>query len=292
MTIRYGLIVSSFLLFSMIVVPCDASESENDLEGWQKAESDDQYPALYSDEFIDSLLDDKNAYIAKKWRTVPWPVYYENEKLVFTVGWGPLHAGYGILNAKRDTANGLMTVIGKLSTNSFFTTFFRVRDCYRTIIDDEGIYPLFFDQHIQEGKFKANRWDLYDQVRNLVFTDKSKPEFFRNKPFAHSLMSFVYYLRTLSFAPGDSFSIDCFVDTMCHTVQLKCLERKKISVDVGTFDCILVKPHLVGKGRVFSKKDDIRVWFTDDEYKMPVVIESKIRWGTIFAKLIWYSRKE
>ena len=72
---------------------------------------------------------------------------------------------------------------------------------------------------------------------------------------------------------------------------MKCMERKTIKLDVGKFDCLLVKPSLVGKGRVFKKEDDIRVWFTNDEFKMPVVIESKITWGTLYARLIWYSRK-
>ena len=260
-------------------------------DSWRKAESDD-YPALYSDDFIDSLLDVKNASVARNWRALDSQPFVNGEKLVYKLGWGPLHAGFAILTTRPDTIDGEVSIVGKGATNSFFSSFYKVRDCFRTIIDARGIYPLFFDQHIREGKFKAERWDLYDQASNRVFTNREKPPSYRNKPFAQSLLSCVYYVRTLSFAPGDTLSVDCFVDTMCHAVVMKCMERKKIEVPAGAFDCLLVKPYLVGKGRVFSKKDEIRVWFTDDAYKMPVLIESKITWGTLYARLIWYSRKE
>jgi hypothetical protein len=277
-----------FLAFAVSLAPL-AAES---LEGWQKAEADDQYPLLYPEDFIDSLFCHKDAFIAKSWRSSPGAKRFSSgEKLVYKMGWGPLHAGFAILASEPDTVNGATVIIGKGATNSFFSAFYKIRDCYRTIIDTEGMYPLFFDQHIREGKYRANRWDLYDQVQNIVYTEKQKPSFFKNKPFAQSLMSLVYYLRTLTFSPGDSFTIDCFVDTMCHTIHMKCMERKKIKVDAGTFDCLLVKPTLVGKGRVFRKEDDLRVWFTNDAYKMPVIIESKITWGTLYGRLIWYSRK-
>jgi hypothetical protein len=280
------------LLTALLVIIPVAVFSADDQEGWQKAEADSQYPQLYSDDFIDSLFCSKDAFIARNWRSSQGAKHFsDGEKLVYTMGWGPLHAGYAILASQPDTENGTTIITGKGATNSFFSAIFKVRDYYRTIMDTEGMYALFFEQHIREGKYRANRWDLYDQVRNLAFTERQKPPFFNCKPFAQSLMSLVYYLRTLSFKPGDSLSIVCFVDTMCHTVHMKCMERKTLRLDAGTFDCLLVKPYLVGKGRVFRKEDDIRVWFTNDEYKMPVIIESKITWGTLYARLIWYSRK-
>jgi len=275
-----------FILFTCIIA------SFADDENWRRAESDDQYPTLYSDDFIDSLCSVKNATIAKNWRLVTSRPFCKGEKLVYDIGWGPLHAGFAILTAQPDSVNGAISIVGKGATNAFFSGLYKVRDCYRTIIDAEGVYPIFFDQHIREGKYRSERWDFYDQENNRVYTHRQKPLYYANKPFGQSLLSCVYYLRTLDFTVGDTLNINCFVDTMCHAIAMKCIQRKTISVDAGDFDCVLVRPYLVGKGRVFSKKDDIRVWFTNDAYKMPVLIESKITWGTLFARLIWYSRKE
>jgi hypothetical protein len=293
MPIRKYSLLKRMLAFSFFIATAYAPSADGDEnEGWRNAESDDQYPALYSEDFIDSLFCAKNAFIAKNWRSWQGNKHFDaGEKLVYKMGWGPLHAGFAILSADPDTMNGTTVITGKGATNSFFSAFYKVRDYYRTIMDAQGMYPLFFDQHIREGKYRSNRWDLYDQVQNIVYTERQKPPSFKNKAFTQSLLSLVYYLRTLSFVPGDTLNINCFVDTMCHAIHMKCMERKKISVDAGAFDCLLVKPTLVGKGRVFKKEDDIRVWFTNDEYKMPVIIESKITWGTLYARLFWYSRK-
>jgi hypothetical protein len=284
----FGAFPSIACILSFLAAPLVGADADN---SWRSAMSEDQYPVLYSDHFIDSVISEKNATIARNWRSLGTQPFSMGETLVYQVGWGPLHAGYAMLTAQPDTADGVITIIGKGATNSFFSSLYKVRDCYRTIIDAEGIYPIFFDQHIREGKFKTERWDFYDQAANLVYTHRTKPPSYRNKPFAQSLLSCVYYLRTLSFGLGDTLKIDCFVDTMCYKVEMKCMERKTINVDAGAFDCLLVKPSLVGKGRVFSKKDEIRVWFTNDIYKMPVLIESKITWGTLYARLIWYSRR-
>jgi hypothetical protein len=259
-------------------------------ESWRKALSNNEYPSLYSDDFIDSIVSVKNASIAKNWRSLNSQGFSKGETLVFDMGWGPLHAGFAMLAAQPDTVNGFTIITGKGATNSFFSSLYKVRDCYRTIIDANGVYPIFFDQHIREGKFKTERWDLYDQVDNRVYTHREKPLFYRNKPFGQSLLSCIYYVRTLNFGVGDTLKINCFVDTMCHNVVMKCMERKIIKVPAGVFDCLLVKPYLVGKDRVFSKKDEIGVWLTNDSVKMPVLIESKITWGTLYARLIWYSR--
>jgi hypothetical protein len=282
-------------VFSGIICHISAISSlagSNNSYAWQKAESDDQYPQLYSGNFIDSIAKSEKTYIALNMRSIDTFLQCKGEKLVYEIGWGPLKAGFAILNSQPGSTKGTVEITGKGATNSFFSGIYKVRDCYRTIIDANGFYPLFFDQHIREGGYKADRWDFYDQVNNRVYTNRKKPEFYPNNRFAHSLLSCVYFMRTLDFEPGQTFYIDCFVDTMCHLVSMKCLERKKITVDAGTFSCLLVKPHLPGKGRIFSKKDNIEVWLTDDFYKMPVLIESKITWGTLHAKLVWYSRKE
>jgi hypothetical protein len=283
----FSLFFFLFFLVPGFVYPGTGDEDAS----WRKAISDDQYPPLYTDDFIDSLFSEKEATIAQNFCSVESKPFCAGETLVYNMGWGLLHAGYALLTTAPDTVNGTTVIIGKGATNSFFSNFYKIRDHYRTIIDQEGLYPLFFEQHVREGKYRSNRWELYDQSQNIVFTDKETPPSFESKPFSHSLMSLVYYLRTLKFGVGDSMKIDCFVDTMVHTILMKCVKRKDVTVAAGTFDCLLVKPYLIGKGRVFSKSDEIRVWFTNDKYKMPIAIESRIAWGTLYARLMWYSRK-
>ncbi|MBN1128520.1 MAG: DUF3108 domain-containing protein, partial [Chitinispirillaceae bacterium] len=48
----------------------------------------------------------------------------------------------------------------------------------------------------------------------------------------------------------------------------------------------VLEPKLVTEKGAFNKKDKLEVWFTDDKLKRPVLIKSKIKVGSITARLI------
>lgn len=288
---RFRKCLTFAFLITLPAFPVYSNNQPSDDGNWRKADNPAEYPSLYSQRFIDSIILVKNAVLAKKQRTLDTPSCFLDEKLVYQVGWGPLHAGFAILETHSDTGTGMTVISAKGSTNSFFSSLYKVRDLVCTSIDNQGMYPFFFEQHIREGGYKADRWEFFDQANNRIFSFKKNVDSTVIKPFSQNFLSIIYFLRTRKMAPGDSVSIDCFVDTKCFDVVVHCIEKKTISVDAGKFDCILIRPVLVGKGRVFSKKDEITIWVTDDEYKMPVKMESKIALGSLFAKLLWYSRK-
>lgn len=280
-----------FCLIFLPAFPAHGDDQSSDDENWRKADNVFDYPSPYPSNFIDSIIEKKHAVVAKQWRSIDVQPFMLGEKLVFKVGWGPLEAGFAIITADPDPSSGVTLISARGATNGFFSGFYKVRDRISTTIDTKGIYPFFFEQHIHEGRYKAQRWEFFDQARNLVFSHKKSADSTTIKPFTQNFLSLIYFLRTRKMSPGDSVSIDCFVDTKCYSVVIYCIKKETITVDAGEFNCLLLKPVLVGKGRVFSKKDQIMLWVTDDSCKMPVKVESKIAWGSLFAKLVWYSRK-
>jgi hypothetical protein len=282
-------IIGAFFIFQGLFSAHATNRSDD--ENWRKADSSYDYPPPFSEKFIDSITSKKNAVVAKNLRTLDAQPFMLGEKLVFQVGWGPLSAGFAFVTADPDTTLGTTVISARGATNGFFSGFYKVRDRINTTVDTKGIYPFFFEQHIHEGRYQAKRWEFFDQARNFVFSHKKSVDSTAIKPFTQNFLSLIYFLRSQKLTPGDSVSINCFVDSKCYDVIVHCVERNKVTVDAGTFDCLLLKPILVGKGRVFSKKDEIKLWVTDDACKMPVKVESKIAWGSIFAKLVWYSRK-
>jgi hypothetical protein len=245
---------------------------------------------VFSEKFIDSLHAARGIRPAVAGRTVPRKPFTDGEKFVFEASWGPISAGYAILEAVPDSTGKLLIVRAKGMTNGFFSSMYKVRDYLQATVDLAGIYPFFFEQHIREGRYRADRWEMFDQNKSIVYTHKKDADSVAAPAFVQNYFSMIYYIRTLSFAPGDSFSFDCFVDKKPYRLVLFCPKRGTVKVDAGTFNCLLVKPVLVGEGRVFTKKDEIVLWFTDDEYRMPVMARAKIKFGSIVARLIWYKK--
>ena len=257
---------------------------------WHRLEVQSDFPPCFSDRFVDSLQAVKAIMPAQSRRTLPRNPFVNGEKFVFDVSWGPISAGYVILDAAPDSSGSRLIITGKGMTNGFFSSMYKVRDYIRATLDINGTYPFFFEQHLREGRYRADRWEMFDQDKNTVYTHKKDADSVAVPAFGQNYFSMIYWVRSLSFAPGDSFSFDCFVDKKSHRLVLYCPNRATVKVDAGTFNCLLVKPLLVGEGRVFTKKDEILLWFTNDDFKMPVMAKAKIKFGSITARLIWYER--
>jgi len=75
---------------------CDSAEEQQE-ERWFEAElevNDSGFPAS----FIDSLRQAKNVSYRAALRAIPSSLYLRREKLVLTASWGPVTAGWAILN--------------------------------------------------------------------------------------------------------------------------------------------------------------------------------------------------
>jgi hypothetical protein len=279
-----------YLLCVCCLLFLTAAKAETD-DAWKVVNDQYQFPSLYSNSFIDSLLAVRKVSLGQNLRTITSRPYTQGEKLVFDVSWGPINAGFAILETVPDAARGVFTLSGRGATNGFFNSFYKVRDIINAPIDKNGMYPIFFEQHLREGNYKADRWELFDQTNKTVYTYKKSADSVPVPAFVQNYFSMIYYVRSQQFSVGDSLAFDCFVDTKPYRLVLFCPQKSTIKLDCGTFNCLLIKPVLVGSGRVFTKKDELLLWVTDDEYRMPVMVKAKIQVGSITAKLRWFERK-
>lgn len=243
---------------------------------------------LFPGSFGDSLKSAKNVQFRPAMRSVKKGPFVAGEKLFYEVGWGPMNAGYGIVSCEPDPQKPVYHLSAKGFTNPFTSSFFKVRDYLRCVVDTAGLYPFFFEEHIREGKFKANRWILFDHEKKMAYTGRRGKEEVEAPAFTHSILSLFYSLRSRRHKPGDTMTLDCFVQDKNYRVFFTCTQRETIEVGAGRFNCVVLEPRLEGQGRVFTKKDKIRIWLTDDDHAVPVMVKSKIAIGSIGVKLIDY----
>jgi hypothetical protein len=53
----------------------------------------------------------------------------------------------------------------------------------------------------------------------------------------------------------------------------------------GTVECLVIEPKLQGEA-VFKQTGRILIWVTNDAYKIPVKLESKVSFGSFVATLV------
>jgi hypothetical protein len=246
----------------------------------------------FSGRVLDSL---KMAYHvsfpATPLRVEPDRDFFKAETLVYDIGWGPFKAGYVVLTAAPDTATHTIKLGGKGLSNGFVTTFYRMRDYVISTIDARGLYPLFFEQHLREGKrYRRDGWILFDHQKKTIYVKERKVTTLESPAFVNDFLSVLYLARMRKYGPGDTFSLPLYADGKVHSLAIICKERQTLNFNGARTSTLLVEPKLVGDKGAFNKKGSLDIWLTDDNLKIPVQIKSKISIGAVTAKLL-YSNK-
>ncbi len=211
---------------------------------------------------------------------VPFSV---GEKLVYSVEYGPISAGTATMEVTEMTELRGKTcyhIVSLESTNDFFSRFFKIRDRYDSYIDTLTLATVRFEKKIEEGKYRASSHVDIDQDSLVaIYSDGDTVEVI---PEAKDAIATIYYVRTLDIAVGDTFYVSNHTDKENYLLEITVPRLLKVHTDLGTFECLEVQPMFEGT-KVFEGRKGLTVWFTNDEWKIPVLIRSRIMVGSIQA---------
>jgi len=209
------------------------------------------------------------------------------EKLTFDIKYGFITAGTATMEIVRliEYENRpCYQIVTRAFSNSFFSSIFKVEDRVESVMDATGLYSWRFEKRLREGNYRSNRMYTFDQRSNRVVYKGDTVEI---APFVQDAISSLYYVRTQPLEVGQSVFVDNFVDGKSFNLEVKVVKRERVSIDAGTFDCIVVEP-LTKSAGVFKHEGRLKVWLTDDALRMPVLMKSKVIVGSIVAELVDY----
>jgi hypothetical protein len=285
---RSNLIIKLFVL-ALLSVAGAITAAQEDASWHDKALELDKYP--FSNIFIDSLKTNYNItpQLASL-RSIPLKVSCVAETLAYEVTWGPFNAGHLILSSEPDVKNQTVRLGAKAISSSIISKIYKMRDYIISVVDANGMYPLFYEQHIREGKkYKSDRWILYDHSLGKAYAQEKVFKTFEAPPFTHDLLSILYHVRNLQSTPGDTFSLNLYIDKKVRRISFNCKSKTLVRINETNYDCTVLEPRISEDGKSFSKKDKIELYLSADRFSVPVLIKSKLKFGTIVVKLIYQS---
>ena len=217
----------------------------------------------------------------------------DGERLVFDIRYGVVTAGEATLNLEKTNYNeqSAWRITSTAQSNSFFDKVFRVRDFIESIATYDDLYSLRFTKRLHEGNYRQHRihfnylsqnFSIYScfNFKQGVFSD-NRIEIPSN---TFDILSAFYYARTIELIPGQTTEINVTVDGKSYNAGIQVLRYETIDTMFGRRRCIVIRPLLEGDA-IFKQTDNIDVWLLDDEFKTPVMMSSKVIFGSFRATL-------
>lgn len=182
-------------------------------------------------------------------------------------------------------------------THRRYDWMFKVRDRFQSYVDKETFRPLWYEMDTYEGGYVAR--DLYDFIpeNNLVITtteNSDRPlriDTLDIQPCSYDVITAIYVARNLDFASygiNEPIPFSILISNELFELSPRYLGKETITTREGeTYDCIKFSVELV-EGFIFTGGHEMFVWVTDDDNRIPVLVEAQIRVGSVKAMLKSY----
>lgn len=162
--------------------------------------------------------------------------------------------------------------------------FAKVDDHMQSWLDVGQLYSHRFDQNVHEVNYERHRiLDFHPDsgIWRRQETDESGP-LATDLPLDD--LSFLYFVRTLPLEVGVEYELDRYFKDEGNPVVVRVLRKETIEVPAGEFETIVVQP-LIKTDGLFSEDGEAEVYFTDDEHRVLVQLNTKLSIGTLKLEL-------
>ena len=229
--------------------------------------------------------------------------YKSGERFTFTIHyeWGAIDSDVGWASVSLDTVrfNGQKafhcTVYGR--TTRLYDFFFKVREDFQSWFTVDGIRPLKFTRNTYEGKYEARNtyaymWNGADStyIAADVFTSSDGDRSVRLplNSCTYDLPSLFYLARNIDMdriVPDVKYPMTFAIDDDVYNVYFiyRGKERKKVK-GFGTVNTMKFSAKLLS-GNVFTGEEDLSVWISDDDNRIPVLFEAPILVGVASGRI-------
>ena len=241
-------------------------------------------------------IEDSEGFFGRRPNVDP---FRENEKVVLAVNYFNVEAGdltlmvqpFKSVNEKKAYHFSM-----NVKSNKMFSLFYAVDDTAETFVDFDSLVPM---THSLAGRETAQRKEIrtyFDwSKREATFWEKTisakeneeekkRKVVWTLEPYAQNVISALFYLRTFTLTPGKRLAFRVADDGKNYVFNGEVLRREKLRTEIGEYDAVVVRPTFQLDGQ-FKPTGEILIWLTDDDRKLPIRIESKIKIGTLVAKL-------
>ncbi len=212
------------------------------------------------------------------------------EMLKYKIHYGIINAAEGEIETSTDLHRVNDRPCYKVSVNGrttgSFDFFLRIRDTWRSYIDTAAILPQKFVRDIAESKYRKKETMDFNHTTNTVVvedTKEKKKKTFQTPDNVQDLVSGIFFVRTLDYSNrrmGEQIKVKGFFDDEVFDFTVTYQGRTTVETKAGNFRCIKLLPKMP-PNKLFKGEDAIAVYLSDDETKVPVLVQAELFVGSV-----------
>ena len=168
-----------------------------------------------------------------------------------------------------------------------------VKDSYMSVLDAE-LCTSTVSMQAEEGARRRETLVTFDKAgKKIQYKERDlvKNQIVLEKQIAspgcvHDVVGGLMRLRTHKLNPGQTMTVPISDGKKLVNAKIDAQEREEVDTPAGKFKCIRYQAHLFD-GVLYERKASMYFWLTDDERRMPVQFQVRLRFyiGTITLRL-------
>lgn len=227
-------------------------------------------------------------------KTVPSPLFQPGEKLTYRATWGVITAGELVMEVlPMETIQGIRAYHFAMTTRTkgIVDFIYKVREKEESYIDAAMTHSILYKKQ-SEGKHPRDvvvnfDWGKSEATRSN-FGEKMAPV--PIVPGTFDTLALFYVIRLHPLRENRVFEIPISEGDNNIIVKATITKREMIEIEGKTYDTFEVIPDMENlEAQKAVKKGDVpslKIWFTSDDKKIPVKIQSKVKVGYFVFELV------
>jgi hypothetical protein len=195
--------------------------------------------------------------------------------------------------AENSGGESLYHIVGNGRTGGFVKGFFDLNDTYHAWLDAHTLLPTRMTSDIIEDNYRFRATYNYDWRAMTVSTTTRNARWdadrFAEMPLTTNsgdALSLLYRLRDINIdtlRQGIRYPLDLVLDNTTKPIYYTYLGREELKFrKVGTFRAIKIRCTMAtADGATYSEGMELTAWVSDDANRIPLLIETPIRVGSV-----------
>jgi hypothetical protein len=101
----------------------------------------------------------------------------------------------------------------------------------------------------------------------------------------YSPLSIIFSLRNKILENNDTYNYQVYSSGKIKDVNISVVGKENIRAPYGVYEAIILSPKSMDGKSAIRNKGDMKIWLTNDEKRLPLKIEIKLKHGSILLLL-------